>query len=151
MSKGLLVGFALCLLVLFLGGLFFVKSYHEAYWSSPAVFVLITLLVTLSASLGGFLAGRALAANRPGAAGPLQRFLFSAGVVVTVAGVFLGISALGMALAVANTGYWGHPPYEYEGDYVIMRLQIDLFRFAILPELAGGLMLGTALRMGKGQ
>jgi hypothetical protein len=75
--------------------------------------------------------------------------MFSGGFVVTVAGVFLGISALGMALSVSSTGYWGHPPYEYEGDYVIMRLQIDLFRFAILPELIGGLMLGAALRMGK--
>jgi hypothetical protein len=30
-----------------------------------------------------------------------------------------------------------------------MRLQIDLFRFTILPGLIGGLMLGATLRMGK--
>jgi len=149
MNKGLVVGFCLCLLSLLLGGLFFIKSYHEAYWSSPAVFILITFLGTLSPLLGGLLVGNRLAVNRRGATGPLQSFMFSGGFVVTVAGVFLGISALGMALSVSSTGYWGHPPYEYEGDYVIMRLQIDLFRFAILPELIGGLMLGAALRMGK--
>jgi hypothetical protein len=149
MSKGLVVGFSLCLLALLLGGLFFIKSYHEAYWSSPAVFISITLLGTLSPLLGGLLVGNRLAANRGSTAGTLQRFLFSGGFVVSVAGVFLAISALGMALTVSNTGYWGHPPYDYEGDYVIMRLQIDLFRFAILPELVGGLMLGAALRMGK--
>ena len=71
--------------------------------------------------------------------------------MVTVASVFLGISALGLALDVSGTGYWGHPSYDYEGNYVIMRLQIDLLQFAILPELAGGLMLGVALRMRKEQ
>jgi hypothetical protein len=147
MSKGLVVGFCLCLLALLLGGLFFIKSYHEAYWTSPAVFVSITILDTLCPLLGGLVVGNRLVANRPSAAGLLQSFMFSAGVVLTIAGVFLGISAIGMALAVSSTGYWGHPPYHYEGDYVIMRFQIDLFRFAILPELIGGLLLGAALQM----
>jgi hypothetical protein len=31
MSKGLIAGFALCLLALLLSGLFFIKSHHEAY------------------------------------------------------------------------------------------------------------------------
>jgi hypothetical protein len=31
MSKGLIAGFALCLLALLLDGLFFIKSFHEAY------------------------------------------------------------------------------------------------------------------------
>jgi hypothetical protein len=151
MSKRLVAGFSLCLVGLLLGGLFFIESYHEAYWSSPAVFILITFLGALSPLLGGLLVGNRLAARRLSAAGPLQSFMFSGGFVVTVAGVFLAISALGMALTVSSTGYWGHPPYEYEGDYVIMRLQIDLFRFAILPELFGGLMLGAAWQMRKGK
>lgn len=149
MGKRLVAGLSLCLLALLLGGLFFIKSYHEAYWSSPAVFVSITLLGMLSPQVGGLLVGNRLAVSRRSTAGPLQSFMFSGGFVVTVAGVILGISALGLAVSISNTGYWGHPPYEYEGDYVIMRLQIDLFRFAILPELAGALMLGAALRMGK--
>lgn len=149
MGKGLAAGFFLCLLALLLGGLFFVKSYHEAYWSSPAVFIAITFVGTVSPLVGGLVVGSRLAVNRQGEAGPLQQFLFSGGFVVAVAGVLLAISALGLALAVSGTGYWGHPPYEYEGDYVIMRFQIDVFRLAILPQLAGGLMLGAALKMGK--
>ena len=60
MSKGLVAGFALCLLALLLGGCFFVKSYHEAYWSNPAVFISITCLGMLSPLLGGRTVGAAL-------------------------------------------------------------------------------------------
>ena len=60
MSKGLVTGLFLCLLALLLGGLFFVKSYHEAYWSSPAVFISITFLGTPSPLLGDLLPGAAL-------------------------------------------------------------------------------------------
>jgi len=141
------VGLVLCLLSLLLGGLFFIKGYHEVYWSHPAVFVLITLMGVLSPLLGGLLLGWALAAKRGGAGGALQRYAFGAGVIFTIAGAFLSVSAIGMTLGVSSTGYWGHPPYEYEGDYVIMRFQIDLFRFAILPELIGGLLLGAGLQM----
>jgi hypothetical protein len=48
MSKKLAADLFLCLLVLPLGGIFFVKSCHEAYWSSPAVFIPITFLGMLS-------------------------------------------------------------------------------------------------------
>jgi len=149
MSKWLVAGFSLCPLALLPGGLFFIKSYHDAYWTSPTVFVSITFLGTLCPLLGRLVVGNRLAVNTRSAAGPLQSFMFSGGVVLTVAGVFLAISALGMAMAVSRTGYWGHTPYHYEGDYVIMRFQIDLFRFAILPELIGGLLLGAALQMEK--
>jgi hypothetical protein len=127
MNKRLVAGAAICLPALVLGGLFFVESYHEVYRSSPPVFVLITLLGAFCHLAGGLLLGRTLAARREARSGALQRFLFSA----------------------SGTGYWGHPPHEYEGDYVIPRLQIDLFRFTILPGLIGGLMPGAALRMEK--
>jgi hypothetical protein len=54
MSKGLVAGFSVCLLALLLGGLFFIKSHHEAYWTSPSVFVSITFLGTLSPFGEGF-------------------------------------------------------------------------------------------------
>ncbi len=149
MGNRTVVGLILCLLALLLGSLFFIKGYHEFYWSYPAVFVLITLMGVLSPLLGGLLLGQVLAAKKRGVGGALQSFVFGAGVMFTVAAAFLGVSAIGMALGVSSTGYWGHPPYEYEGDYVIMRFQIDLFRFAILPGLLGGLLLGAGLQMRK--
>jgi len=66
MSKGLVAGLFLCLLALPLGGLFFVKSYHEAYWSSPAVFISIIFLGALSLLLGGLVVGNRLAVNGQG-------------------------------------------------------------------------------------
>ena len=66
MSKGLVAGLSLCLLALLLGGLFFVKSYHEAYWSSPAVFISIIFLGALSLLLGGLVVGNRLAVNGQG-------------------------------------------------------------------------------------
>lgn len=149
MSKGLVAGFALCLLALVLGGLFFIRSYHEAYWSSPVAFIPTTLVSMLSPLLGGFFVGSALASTRRRSAGDLDRYLLRLGAILAVAGLFLAVSAVGTALGISTTDYWGHPPYEYEGDYAIMRFQIDLFRFAILPELIGGLLLGAALQMRK--
>jgi len=43
MSKGLAAGSSLCLPSLPLGGLFFTESFHEVYWTTPAVFISITL------------------------------------------------------------------------------------------------------------
>ena len=149
MNKGLVVGLALCLLALVLGGLFFSASYHEAYWSSPVAFISITVLGMLSPPLGGFLTGKAFACRWRGSGGGLGGYLLRGGAVVGVAGLVLALSAIGLALDLSSTGYWGHPPYRYEGDYVIMRLQIDLFRFAIVPELIGGFLLGVGLQMSK--
>jgi hypothetical protein len=94
MNKRLVAGAAICLPALVLGGLFFVESYHEVYRSSPPVFVLITLLGAFCPLAGGLLSGRALAARREARSGALQRFLFSAGFVVTIAGIVLGESRL---------------------------------------------------------
>ncbi len=149
MSKGLLAGIALCLLALVLAGLFFVPDYHEAYWSSPAVFVPVTLLGLAASLAGGLLVGGALAAVRGRTAGELDRLLIRLGAIVAAVGLVLGVSAVGGALGVSSTGYWGHPPYVYEGDYVVMRLQIDMFRVAVIPLIIGGLLLGAALRMRK--
>ncbi len=147
MSKGLLVGAALCLTGLVSGGLFFVESYHEAYWSTPGVFIPVTIVGLVSSVAGGSLVGWGLASRRAGAAGETDRWLIRLGAMFFVVGLVLGMSAIGAALGVASSGYWGHPPYEYEGDYAVMRFQIDMFRFAVLPLLAGGLLAGAALRM----
>lgn len=110
MSNGLVEGLFLCILALLLAGLFFVRSHHEAYWSSPAVFVPITFVGNLSPLLGGLVAGGRLAGNRHNAEGLLERLPFVGCVAVATVGVFPGISALGLALAVSRTGYWRHPP-----------------------------------------
>ena len=149
MSKRLLIGITFCLLGLVLGGLFFVDSYHEAYWSSPAVFIPVTLLGLVASLLGGFLLGGALASRRGYPGGELDRWLIRIGAMLLVLGLVLGVSAIGTALGVSSTGYWGHPPYNYEGDYAVMRFHIDMFRFAIVPLLAGGLLAGAALEMRK--
>jgi len=70
MSKGLVAGLSPCLLALLLGGLFFVKSYHEAHWSSPAVFISIIFLGTLSPLLRGLVVGHRLAVNGQGESEP---------------------------------------------------------------------------------
>jgi len=70
MSKGLVAGLFLCLLALLLGGLFFVKSYHEAYWSSPDVLISITFPGTLSPLLAGLVVGNRLAVNGQGEGEP---------------------------------------------------------------------------------
>jgi hypothetical protein len=52
-----------------------------------------------------------------------------------------------MTIAISGTGYWGSPaPYEYSGDYLIMGLQIFVFRVTIPVEIIGGFLLGYALR-----
>ncbi len=70
MSKGLVAGLSPCLLALLLGGLFFVKSYHEAHWSSPAVFISIIFLGTLSPLLGGLVVDHRLTVNGQGESEP---------------------------------------------------------------------------------
>ena len=147
MSKRLVAGFALSVLALVLGGLFFAKSFHEAYWSSPGVFLTVTVLGLLASPLGGFLAGGALATGRGSPGSEMDRWLIRLGAVVSLFGLVLAVSAFGTALGVSSTGYWGHPPYEYEGDYAVMRFQIDMFRFAILPLIIGGLLVGAALTL----
>jgi hypothetical protein len=143
-----LLGLGLCFLALLLGSLFFIEGYHKVYWSHPVVFVLITLIGVFAPLAGGVLLGAALVGTG-GSAGTLQRFSFGAGVTLTLIGVLLGVSAIGMALGVANTGYWHNPPLEYEGDYAMLGFQINLFRLAIPTEMIGSLLLGAGLQMKK--
>lgn len=89
--------------------------------------------------MSGFASGeRNLAAGSQDAVGVTKRDPFNAGFVVTIAGVVLGVSALGTALAVSGTGCQGHLACEYKGDCVIMRLQVDLSRLAGSPQWACG-------------
>jgi hypothetical protein len=62
-------------------------------------------------------------------------------------GVVLGTLAIGLALGVSATGYWGQAPYDYNGDYMIMGLQIMVFQASIVPDIVDGFLVGAGLRM----
>jgi hypothetical protein len=129
-----------------LGSMFFVRSYHNFYWSNPATFIAITIIGVISALYGGFLAGNSLSSGKI-RRGLLSKFLTGLGVIVSTAGGLLGLVAISMAIAISGTGYWGSPaPSEYSGDYLILGLQILVFRLSMLVEIIGGLILGYTLR-----
>jgi len=122
---------------LLLPGLFLVPTYHGVYWSHPLIFVTLTALGVGAALVGGFFAGRGIGAQ-PG------RLLRGLGAALALAGAAPGIAALLLALSIAGTGYWISPPRDYGGDYLVLLLQIRLAQAAVLPGMAGGLVLGLA-------
>lgn len=138
-------GLFLVALSILLGSLFFTKGYHDFYWAHPATFIIITITVVSSAMCGSFLVGNTLHLVKV-SQGLLRRFLIVIGAIVTIAGGFLGLVAISMAIAISGTGYWGSAPYEYSGDYLIMGLQIAIFKVAIPVEIIGGFLLGYSLR-----
>ena len=140
-------GFVLALLAVLLGGLLFIRGCQDIYWANPAVFILLTVIGVVSALCGGFLIGRNLTVGTEGRMGLLRRFSIGLGALIALLGSFLGVSAIGLALGVSSTGYWGHAPYDYNGDYMIMGLQIMAFQVCIVPEIFGGFLLGFGQRM----
>ncbi len=139
-------GLFLVALSILLGSLFFAKGYHDFYWSHPAIFIVITIIVVSSALCGSFLVGNTLHLVKV-SQGLLRRFLTGIGTFVSIAGGLLGLVAISMATAISCTGYWGNPaPYEYSGDYLIMGLQIFVLRVSIPLEVIGGSILGYVLR-----
>lgn len=147
MIKGIYWGFVLGLLAVLLGGLLFIRGYQDIYWANPAAFILLTIIGVVSALCGGFLIGRNLMVGTEGGMGLLRRFSIGLGALIALVGCFLGVSAIGLALGISSTGYWGHAPYDYSGDYMIMGLQITAFQVCIVPELVGGLLLEFGQRM----
>ena len=148
MTKRIYWGFVLALLAVLLGGLLFIRGCQDIYWANPAVFILLTVIGVVSALCGGFLIGRNLTVGTEGRMGLLRRFSIGLGALIALLGGFLGVSAIGLALGVSSTGYWGHAPYDdYNGDYMIMGLQIMAFQVCIMPEIFGGFLLGFGQRM----
>ena len=143
------LGVLLVLLALLSGSLFFVRSYHDLYWSNPAVFILLPVIGVASAPAGGFLLGRNLGMRQQGSADVLRSLSIAVGIPVALVGAVLGVMAVGLALGVSNTGYWGQPPYDYNynGDYMIMGFQIMAFQAAIAPDIIGGFLIGFGLQM----
>jgi hypothetical protein len=150
--KKVLVGIFLVVISIVLGCLFFIKGYHDVYWSTPAAFIIITLTGVLAALCGSFLLGNSLAS---GESKELPRgFLLGLGGIIALAGGLLGLMAIFMAISISTTGYWGQGSYSYDyysGDYLIMGFQIMAFQVAIIPEIIGSFLLGLVLQRKGGK
>ena len=144
MSK-ILMGLSIVFTSVILGGLFFMKSYHDVYWSHPAAFILLTLIGVFCALYGSFLLGNILLAAG-GSKRSLAGLLTILGAVIALGGVLLGLAAIALAIAISGTGYWGSAPYDYSGDYLIMGWQILALRLSILLGIVGGFWVGFGLR-----
>jgi hypothetical protein len=129
-----------------LGGLFFMRSYHNVYWSHPAVFILLTIVGVFCALYGSFLLGNSLLAAG-GSKRSLAGLLTILGAIIALGGGLLGLAAIALAIAISGTGYWGSAPYDYSGDYLIMGWQILALRLSILLGIVGGFWVGFGLKM----
>ena len=122
------------------------KSYHDFYWSHPAVFILLTIMGVFCALYGSFLLGNSLLS--PGESkGQLTGLLTVSGAIIALGGVLLGLAAIALAVAISSTGYWGSAAYDYSGDYLIMGWQILALRLSILLGIVGGFLVGFGLKM----
>jgi hypothetical protein len=138
------IGLSMVFTSVILGGLFFMKSYHDVYWSHPAIFILLTIVGVFCALYGSFLLGNSLLAG--GSKRQLTGLLTVSGAVIALGGVLLGLAAIALAIAISGTGYWGSAPYDYSGDYLIMGWQILALRLSILLGIVGGFLVGFGLR-----
>jgi hypothetical protein len=145
MSK-ILIGFSMVFISVILGGLFFMKSYQDIYWSHPAIFILLTIIGVFCALYGSFLLGNTLLAAG-GSKRMLAGLLIILGAIIALGGVLLGLAAIALAVAISGTGYWGSAPYDYSGDYLIMGWQILTLRLSILLGIVGGFGVGFGLVM----
>ena len=135
--KRLVWGFPLALIGILLASLFLVRSYHEFYWSHPLSFVSLTVVGVFCTPCGAFLMGSGLARGK--------RWLLFSGALVALAWVLAGAIAILLALGISQTGYWGSPPYEYHGDFLVMGLQIRALQLSVALGFAGGLLVGLGL------
>lgn len=135
-------GLFLIFISILLGSLFFMKGYHDVYWSYPLAFILFSIIGIFCALYGSFLLGNNLFEEKRSR----SRLLTGLGAVIALAGGLSGLVSISLAIGVAGTGYWGSAPYEYSGDYLIMGLQILVFRASLIPALIGGFMLGLGLQ-----
>ena len=144
------IGLSMVFISLILGGLFFIKSYHDVYWSHPAVFILLTIMGVFCALYGSFLLGNSLFAAG-GSKRSLAGLLIILGAIIALGGVLLGLAAIALAIAISGTGYWGSAPYEYSGDYMFMGLQILFFQVSIPICVIGGFLTGRGMRRKGGK
>ena len=144
MSK-IITGLSMVFISVILGGLFFMKSYHDVYWSHPVTFILLTIIGVFCALYGSFLLGSNLLAAG-GSKRLLTGLLTILGGIVGLGGGLLGLAAIALAIAISRTGYWGSAPYDYSGDYLIMGWQILAFRLSILLGIVGGFLVGFAFQ-----
>jgi hypothetical protein len=144
------LGLLLVAVAVLLSSLFFLDDYHDFFWSNPAVFIIFTTAGVCSALAGGALVGRNLLPVWQGRRKALTGIFIGIGAVLAIVGVLLGVAAIGLAIGVSFTGYWGHPVNDYEGDYLIMGLQVVIFQLSIVPEIAGGFLFGFGLLMRSG-
>lgn len=144
-----ITGLFLVVISILLASMFFIRDYHNIYWSHPATFIIITIVGVFSALYGSFLVGHSLLSGRV-SQGFLSRFLVGLGTIISILGGLLGLVSISMAIAISGTGYWGNPaPSDYSGDYLILGLQIFVFWISIIPAAIGGFLLGGVLQRGK--
>ena len=80
-----------------------------------------------------------------GRKGKLPAVSIGVGAFFAIVGALLGVAAIGLAIGVSFTGYWGEPVYDYSGDYLIMGLQVVIFQLSMVPEIIGGFLFGFGL------
>jgi len=138
----LALGLLLALAGVTLAALLFVRDYHPFYWSSPGIFIVLTLIAAPAAMYGSFLLSAGVPERRRERATPA----FVAGAVSASLSALLWAATLALAFAVSGTGYWGEPSYhDYSGDYLYMGVQIRAFQLAVLFGLLAGTLIGAAL------
>ena len=141
----ILLGLSMVLISIIMGTLFFIKSYHDVYWSHPVTFILLTVIGVFCALHGSFLLGSSLLAaggSKRSLTGSLTIFC----AIIALGGGLLGLAGIALAVAISGTGYWGSAPYDYSGDYQIMGWQILALRLSILLGIVGGFGVGFGLR-----
>ena len=134
----LLVGFLLVLISVVIEIFFFINGYDEVYWSHPVYFIIVSIIGVFCALYGSFMVGESLRGQEKHSRIWLSGLSVVAGILFASAGGLLGLIAIGLAIAVSRTGYWGSASYEYSGDYLIMGWQILALRVAMLIEIVGG-------------
>jgi len=139
------IGLSMVFISVILEGLFFMKSYHDVYWSHPAAFILLTIIGIFCALYGSFLLGNSLLAAG-GSKRSLTGLLTILGAIIALGGGLLGLAGIALAIAISGTGYWGSAPYDYSGDYLIMGWQILALRLSILLGIIGGFLVGFAFQ-----
>jgi hypothetical protein len=139
-------GLMLLVVSILLGALFFSRGYHNFYWSHPAVFIGLTLVGVFSSLIGSFFLGSSLVRNNMPQE-RLHRILLVLSLILILAAVISGLTAISLAVTIfTGTGYWGQAPYSYNGDYMIMGLQIYALVLSIIFGNIGGFLLGLVFK-----
>jgi hypothetical protein len=108
-------------------------------WSNPAVFVSFSVIAPFSAFYGPFLLFTSERKRR-------LPFLIPGG-ILTAAGILGWLSSISGAIEVSTTGYWGSSSWcgyngGYNGDYMMLGLQVMVFFITVVTSFLGGLFTG---------